>query len=274
MTQELIPVKPSADWGLTRGGAHCQWLWGCLAWSLVLTKSAPRQLVTPATTATARPRRSCSGRRYRAPFCSGFAATASWKTRASSGGGGSSCGGRDRRRRPNRRRPEFGCGRVRRCCSQTRELRRWRGSMGRGKHNGFTPVTKWSPGFRRSRARAAVVFGLDGIGGQSEQKRTGVGVNDGGAYRGSIGGPIGSGETSEVVSGRRRSRAAGDGEDGLSPSIAGYGGIRGMACGCLGVWRSSGVPFIARLGRFRRRPGIRSANRHFVVAGRRGGDVR
>lgn len=58
-------------------------------------------------------------------------------------------------------------------------------------------------------------FGLDGIGGQSEQKRTGVGVNDGGAYRGSIGGPSGSGETSEVASGRRRSRAAGDGEDGV-----------------------------------------------------------
>ena len=37
-----------------------------------------------------------------------------------------------------------------------------------------------------------------------------------------------------------------EGEDGLSPSIAGYGGIRGMACGCLGVWRSSGVPFYRR----------------------------
>ena len=96
----------------------------------------PRQLVTPATTATARPRRSCSGRRYRAPFCSGFAATASWKTRASSGGGGSSCGGRDRRRRPNRRRPELG------------QQRRWRyrawqgapvgvsGSQERGEHAG------------------------------------------------------------------------------------------------------------------------------------------
>ena len=76
--------------------------------------ATPRQQVTPATTATARPRRSCSGRRYRAPFCSGFAATASWKTRASSGGGGSSCGGRDRWRRPNRRRPELGH-RLRRC---------------------------------------------------------------------------------------------------------------------------------------------------------------
>ena len=42
VSQELIPVKPNADWGLTRGGAHCQWLWGCLAWSFVLTKSAPR----------------------------------------------------------------------------------------------------------------------------------------------------------------------------------------------------------------------------------------
>ena len=166
----------------------------------------PRQQVTPATTATARPRRSCSGRRYRAPFCSGFAATASWKTRASSDGGGSSCGGRDRRRRPNRRRPEFGCDRVRRCCSQTRELRRWRGSTGRGKHNGCTPVTKWSPGFRRSRARAAVVFGLDGIGGQSKQKRTGVGVNDGGAYRGSIGGP--------AARGRHRRWRAGAGDLG------------------------------------------------------------
>ena len=61
-------------------------------------------------------------------------------------------------------------------------------------------------GFRQSRARAAVVFGLDGIGGQSEQKRTGVGVNDGGAYRGSIGGP--------AARGRHRRWRAGAGDLG------------------------------------------------------------
>ena len=138
----------------------------------------PRQLVTPATTATARPRRSCSGRRYRAPFCSGFAATASWKTRASSGGGGSSCGGRDRRQRPNRRRPEFGCGRVRRCCSQTRELRRWRGSTGRGKHNGCTPMTKWSPGFCRRRSHAAAAAVSKGAAATATKRRRNKGEED------------------------------------------------------------------------------------------------
>ena len=52
MTQELIPVKPSADWGLTRGGAHCQWLWGCLVWSLVLIKRATSAVVGVSPTAT------------------------------------------------------------------------------------------------------------------------------------------------------------------------------------------------------------------------------
>ena len=40
MTQELIPVKPSADWGLTRGGAHSQWPRGLVSASLVANDSA------------------------------------------------------------------------------------------------------------------------------------------------------------------------------------------------------------------------------------------
>ena len=40
MTQDLIPVKPSADWGLTRGGAHSQWPRGLVSASLVANDSA------------------------------------------------------------------------------------------------------------------------------------------------------------------------------------------------------------------------------------------
>ena len=40
VTQGLIPVKPSADWGLTRGGAHCQWPRGLISASLVANDSA------------------------------------------------------------------------------------------------------------------------------------------------------------------------------------------------------------------------------------------
>ena len=112
MTQELIPVKPSADWGLTRGGAHCQWLWGCLAWSLVLTKSAPRQLPAFNRRQPQIAAASASGLRYRAPFYSWFVATASWQSSASNGANGRSWGGLSRRRRAPRRRPEFGHLRV------------------------------------------------------------------------------------------------------------------------------------------------------------------
>ena len=159
MTQELIPVKPSADWGLTRGGAHCQWLWGCLAWSLGLTKTAPRQLVTPATMATAGPRRSFSGWRYSPRLVALRAPRGSPCSRASSDARSWAQGGRGSPETGSWRWPEFGGRAFRRCCSQTRELRRWRGSTGRGKHNGCTPVTKWSPGFRRRRARAAERLG-------------------------------------------------------------------------------------------------------------------
>ena len=31
VTQELITVKPNADWGLTRGGARCQWPRGLIS---------------------------------------------------------------------------------------------------------------------------------------------------------------------------------------------------------------------------------------------------
>ena len=40
VTQDLIPVKPSADWGLTRGGAHSQWPRGLVSASLVANDSA------------------------------------------------------------------------------------------------------------------------------------------------------------------------------------------------------------------------------------------
>ena len=75
--------------------------------------------------------------------------------------------------------------------------------------------TKRSPGLHRRRARAAERLGSGGGSGWSSKSDMGLGGNEGGAYRGSIGGPSGSGETSEVASGRRRSRAAGDGEDGV-----------------------------------------------------------
>ena len=122
VTQELIPVKPSADWGLTRGGAHCQWLWGCLAWSLVLTKSAPRQLPAFNRRQPQIAAASASGLRYRAPFYSWFAATASWQSSASNGANGRSWGGLSRRRRAPRRRPEFGHLRVWRCGAREGKL--------------------------------------------------------------------------------------------------------------------------------------------------------
>ena len=52
MTQELIPVKPNADWGLTRGGAHCQWLWVYLLGPFSLIKRATSAVagVSPAAT--------------------------------------------------------------------------------------------------------------------------------------------------------------------------------------------------------------------------------
>ena len=40
MTQDLIPVKPSTDWGLNRGGAHCQWPRGLVSASLVANDNA------------------------------------------------------------------------------------------------------------------------------------------------------------------------------------------------------------------------------------------
>ena len=40
VTQDLIPVKPNADWGLTRGGAHSQWPRGLVSVSLVANDSA------------------------------------------------------------------------------------------------------------------------------------------------------------------------------------------------------------------------------------------
>ena len=52
MTQDLIPVKPSTDWGLTRGGAHSQWPRGLIRASLVLIKRATSAVagVLPAAT--------------------------------------------------------------------------------------------------------------------------------------------------------------------------------------------------------------------------------
>ena len=71
---------------------------------------------------------------------------------ASNGGGGRACGGRYRRRRARERRPEFGCGRVRRCCSQTRELRRWRGSTGHWGHQEHSEATSAGGGAREHEA--------------------------------------------------------------------------------------------------------------------------
>ena len=63
MTQELIPVKPSADWGLTRGGAHSQWPRGLVSASLVANDSATSLAtgVRPAATRNAADvRRGCA----------------------------------------------------------------------------------------------------------------------------------------------------------------------------------------------------------------------
>ena len=63
MTQDLIPVKPSADWGLTRGGAHSQWPRGLVSASLVANDSATSLAtgVRPAATRnTADVRRGCA----------------------------------------------------------------------------------------------------------------------------------------------------------------------------------------------------------------------
>ena len=55
VTQELIPVKPSANWGLTRGGAHSQWPRGLVRASLVLIRRATAAVagVSPAATRNA-----------------------------------------------------------------------------------------------------------------------------------------------------------------------------------------------------------------------------
>ena len=63
MTQDLIPVKPSADWGLTRGGAHSQWPRGLVSASLVANDSATSLAtgVRPAATRNAADvRRDCA----------------------------------------------------------------------------------------------------------------------------------------------------------------------------------------------------------------------
>ena len=54
VTQGLIPVKPGADWGLTRGGARCQWPRGLVRASLALIKRATSAVagVSPAATKT------------------------------------------------------------------------------------------------------------------------------------------------------------------------------------------------------------------------------
>ena len=137
------PGQPSADWGLTRGGAHCQWLWGCLTWSLVLTKSAPRQLPAFNRRQPQIAAASASGLRYRAPFYSWFAATASWQSSASNGANMRSWGGLSRRRRAPRRRPEFGRGWVQRYGAREEELVVATGSSWCAEHNGelgFEPL--------------------------------------------------------------------------------------------------------------------------------------
>jgi hypothetical protein len=59
-----------------------------------------------------------------------------------------------------------------------------------------------------------------------------------------------------------------DEEDGLPPTIAGYGGSRGMARGRLRVWLSTGAS-IYREGRLvRRRQWIGTVNRRSVARGR------
>ena len=111
VTQELIPVKPSADWGLTRGGAHSQWPRGLVRASLALIKRATSAVagVSPATTQNAaETHRGGSGFVYTAPFGAPFGSTESWRDGASDGRGLRAWGGRSRRRRARLRPPELG----------------------------------------------------------------------------------------------------------------------------------------------------------------------
>ena len=65
MTQELIPVKPIADWGLTRGGARCKWPRGLVSvWGGGLAANDAHVIIaglTPAATKmAAATRRTCA----------------------------------------------------------------------------------------------------------------------------------------------------------------------------------------------------------------------
>ena len=107
-------------------------------------------------------RRRVAGSRYRARARPCLGSLESPCSRASNGGGGRAGGGRNRRRRARLRPPGFGRARERCCCSQARELRRWRGATGPYGLVGLAGVTKWSPELHRRRARRRRRFGHGG----------------------------------------------------------------------------------------------------------------
>ena len=135
-----------------------RWWWPCLWWPVPTTASSWEAAGVRGGAGWAR---LVALRAPRGSPCS----------RASSGARSWAQGGRGSPETSSWRRPEVERRAFRRCCSQTRELRRWRGSTGRGKHNGCTPVTKWSPGFRRRRSHAAAAAVSKGAAGTANKRR-------------------------------------------------------------------------------------------------------